>query len=93
MKNPCKIKVETTLFHVIRLLSDVNFDPPRKDMAREISIHLYMLFKFYIEKKDSDYPQNRWITIANYGNSRNTVLRRKPKKCGEKISGWVLPLV
>ena len=56
-------------------LSDVNFDPLKKwDMVWEISIHLYMPLTFYIEIEDSDYPQNRWITIASYGNNRNTVL-------------------
>ena len=46
--------------HHDRQAVECEFQPPkRNDMAWEISIHLYMLFKIYIENKDSDYPQNR----------------------------------
>ena len=57
------------LWVLMECLSDVNFDSPspRETWFGEISIHLYMLFKFYIENEDSDYPQNRRITIASYG--------------------------
>ena len=65
-------------------VSDVNFDPPGRGIAIQ-----QCEIKKYIENEDSDYPQNRRITIASYGFGRNTVLRRKPKECGRKM-GWVL---
>ncbi|XXG73003.1 hypothetical protein AAC387_Pa07g1987 [Persea americana] len=54
----------------IARLSDVNFDPPERGIAIQ-----QCEIKKYIENEDSDYPQNRRITIASYGFGRNTVLR------------------
>ena len=69
------------------------FSSPREAWFGEISIHLYMLFKFYIENEDSDYPQNRWITIASYGTAVTPFFDKSRRNMGRKLIRWVLPLV